>query len=114
MKILSAKDFGHSKVINVVENPDDPKWVHISSAGERTASPSTHTGDTAETGKTLCHDCRYNWRVQEYSWTGDGLTKSSAAGRIAKTDAELRAELRVLVASPVSPTTISGMAGQEV
>jgi hypothetical protein len=69
MRILSTRDFGYRKVVNVVKNPDDPEWVHP----DGRASPSAHTGDTEERDKEVCKLCIGNWRVQEFIWTDDNL-----------------------------------------
>lgn len=74
MEILSAIDYPAipRRVVRVVENPDDPQWVHIAANGIRTPSPKGHTGDTEATG-VVCRECRSNWRVQEFIFTGQEL-----------------------------------------
>ena len=81
MRILSANHYPAipRTVIRVVENPDDPHWVHENkdSDGEGLGTfspcPRGHTGNTDEPGD-LCHDCRNNWRMigpngaPEFTW----------------------------------------------
>jgi hypothetical protein len=45
-KVVFSKDYGYRKVIRVVTNPSDPKWLH-----EDGSTPAAaHTGDTVKAG----------------------------------------------------------------
>ena len=70
MKILETKDFGYRRVVRVLTNPEDAHWLH----DDGQPAPADHTGDTEETGKTLCQDCRDNWRIEEVTFTREELT----------------------------------------
>ena len=86
-KILTATDYGSSKVVRVVMNPDDPQWIHA----DGSAAPDDHTGDGAESGKTVCSDCRSNWVIRELVWRGKAIT-----------DQALLAEVKVALAAKTS------------
>ncbi len=70
MKMLETQDFGYRRVVRVLTNPEDAHWLH----DDGLPAPADHTGDTEETGKTLCHDCRDNWRIEEVTFTREELT----------------------------------------
>jgi len=70
VKILTTQHYPTipRTVIRVVENPNDPRWVHVDTAGVATAAPRTHTGNTDKSG-TICKLCRFNHRIQEFTFT---------------------------------------------
>jgi hypothetical protein len=79
VKILTARDYPNipRRVVWVVLNPDDPRWVHpvIGPDGPTevfTPSPWGHTGDIIESG-TVCKECRFNHQVEEFVFTRDEL-----------------------------------------
>jgi hypothetical protein len=114
-KIIKATDYGFRKVILVTTNPDDPKWVHEAEDGTRTAAPSGHTAGP----DVVCEDCRMNWKIQEFVWTGLELSKSAPTPgnpkrRIDKTDAELVDEIKASLAASVTLEEIAGLVGSEV
>ena len=77
-KILSAEDYGFRKVFRVLGNEEDPQWIHVDADGKKTTSPSGHTGDrdeAKEAGVDACMDCKSNWQVEEYVFTGKELSK---------------------------------------
>lgn len=78
------------RVVRVVLNPEAPKWVHA----DGSAAPVTHTGDTSETGKTLCHECRYNWQEREFIWDGADAKKP---------DDEIQQEIKRMLTPRATP-----------
>lgn len=97
MKIISAADYGYRKVVRVLVNPDDPEAIH--------ADGSPHTGDPTTdrdiarvaafrtefgrepTSWEWCEDCRYNWDVREFTFTGTELVVATNKwGNVAQED----------------------------
>ena len=112
-KILTAKDYGYRKVITVVLNPQDPESVHPDGS-PHTGSPPTGTTPGLRPWE-WCHDCRYNWRVQEFVWTGDQLyTQTKSGRRRSKTDAELIAEIESRLQPVPAVIDISGLLNVEL
>ena len=112
-KIVHAANYGFRKVIRVCMNPNDPESVHADGT-PHTGSPPLGTLPGLKPWE-WCHDCRYNWDVREFVWTGDELTTYGKTGkRRAKTDAELLAEIgsRLVAQPPVKQ--ISGLLGVNV
>ena len=112
MKIIKAMDYGFRKVIVVCLNPEDPEAVH--------GDGSPHTGaapvgtDPSLRSWEWCHDCRYNWQVREYVWTGDKLYTAQEDGqRRKKTDVELLAEIRRDLQALPQPVPIQEHAGTD-
>lgn len=73
MRILATHHYPNvpRTVVVIAENPTEPQWAHGS-----TPAPPNHTGDTQEPDKTrtvLCKECRLNWRLHEFTWTGAEL-----------------------------------------
>ena len=108
--IIAATDYGYRKVVRVCLNPQDPESVH--------ADGSPHTGKAPDgTDPSLkpwewCSDCRYNWRVQEFIWTGEELYTTSGSGkRRAKTNAELIKEMEAKRYTAGAPAEITRLAG---
>lgn len=120
MKILSAKHYPDipRMVIRVVENPDDPQWVHKGKEGY-TPSPIGHTGNTNEPGK-VCEECHFNWRVHEFIWTRDELYVTTVVNNEKvirpKTEEELRSELSAYLKDLElsAPADATGLVGLEV
>jgi len=115
MKIISARYYGNIPrvVIRVLENPADPHWLHP----DGSPAPADHTGDTEETGKTLCLECRDNRLVLEHVWTGDELQVQEEDGSLRpKTRLELLQELRgrVALATPLPPSSEAYLALENV
>ena len=103
-KILTAKNYLGRIVIRVCLNPDAPEAVHLDG--------NPHTGKPPEgTSKELkswewCPDCRYNWDVREFTWTGWERYTTPEAGKVRfKTNAELLAEIRAEL-QPVPPPSL--------
>lgn len=113
MKILSAKHYPNIQrtVVRVVENPDDPKWVHP----DGTPAPEGHTGNTSEEG-TICEDCRSNWRIQEHLWTGEELQFINERGvRQDKSHHQILDELRQrLHINELRSQDLSDMVGRDL
>ena len=100
-KVVFSKDYGYRKVIRVVTNPSDPKWLHE----DRSTPAAAHTGDTVEAqenGRTICNNCRYNWHEEEFLWTGSELLGNDGEP---KTNDVLLAEVRagLEARSPIPP-----------
>ena len=113
MKIIKATDYGYRKVIVVVLNSDEPEAVH----GDGTA----HTGappmgtDLSLKPWEWCHDCRYNWQLREFLWTGDELyTRRKDGTRRVKTDAELVSEIKTALQPPTPATTLAALVGRDL
>jgi hypothetical protein len=117
-KIIKATDYGYRKVMQVALNPDDPEWVHIVGEQVRDANgigvlaadnstPVLITSATVpdgETGRT-CHNCRYNWNVREFVWTGDAELKKVVDGVVVnKTDDDLANEVTAALAAASTTT----------
>lgn len=103
-KILSATNSGWRKVIKVCTNPDAPQWVHP----DGSTAPNTHTGFEHQVAGdvTLCQDCRYNWKVREFIWTGDTELKKVVDGVLVnKTDDDLANEVAAALAAASTTTT---------
>ena len=111
MKIIEdysvATDLGPRRIIRVCLNPQDPESVH--------PDGSPHTGQPpAGTTPGLkpwewCHDCRYNWVIREFTWTGDQLythAKDGTRGK-AKTNTQLLAEMKQRLDRPTPPANPS-------
>ena len=128
MKIVEAIDLGYKKVIKVVLNPDDPEWVHVvgdvklgpdgnpalDAAGNEvkitsTVVPPGETGNRAEEGKTLCHNCRNNWVKKEKSWAGQDLLKLDGKIWVSKTDEDLEQELVALFGADPAPVAMANV-----
>ena len=112
-KVLEATDYGYRKVIRVVTNPNDPESVHDDG--------SPHTGvPPAGTAPGLrawewCNDCRYNWNVQEFVWTGDELyTRDQAGSRRLKTNQELLDETSARLQPVATASQISELVDQTI
>jgi len=123
-KVIFAKDYGNRVVVRVTTNPDDLEWVHVvgepvmDATGQPTAkkvAKATPDHAKSETGET-CHNCRYNWNVREFVWTGDQLLKEDADGKsVRKTDAELMTEVTErLVIAPTPPKELAGLMGKAI
>ncbi len=113
MKILKATNYGFRTVIQVLLNPDDSEWVHVVGSQIRDAAghcvvdgrgepvlitdvavPMGEPGDT-------CHNCRYNHRVKEIIFDGDGQFYTNADGQwVRKTEGMFLEELRGLFPLP--------------
>lgn len=92
-KILTAKDYHDRILIRVCLNPNDPEVVH--------ADSNPHTGQApAGTPSSLkpwewCEECRYNWDVREFTWTGPERYTTTKTSKVRlKTNAELLAEVK--------------------
>ena len=92
MKIIETKDYPNipRRVIRVVLNPDDPKWVHADGSAHFSPVPTTGPESDAisafrsefarepEPGE-WCKQCRLNWRYaqqgshDEFAFTGSEL-----------------------------------------
>jgi hypothetical protein len=112
MKILSAKHYPNipRTAINVVENPDDPEFVHLDSSSHPAENvngcPHSRNGDGKEI--TTVPGCRVNWRTTEYMWSGDELYNIADDGtKTAKSEAEILVELKVRVGSSASSSNLS-------
>ena len=104
-KILTANDYPHRIVIRVVMNPDDPESVHMNGVSHTgTPPPGTPLGLKAW---EWCHECRYNWDVREFTWSGEERYVVTTAGRRRlKTNAELLAEVSARLQPPAPPKLI--------
>lgn len=107
MKIIHDKtvatDLGPRRIIRVVMNPDDPEAVH-QDGKPHTGEPPPGTSPALRSWE-WCHDCRYNWDVTEFIWTGDDLytrNKDGTRGR-PKTNSQLLAEMRRRFDIPTLP-----------
>lgn len=69
MKMIKVTDYGFRRVVLVVLNPNDPQWLHP----DGKSAPARHTGNTEETNKQICQDCRNNWTIEEFTFTRDEL-----------------------------------------
>lgn len=131
MKIISAKEYKgdgfHRKVMVVVENPDDPHWVHSDGKAHTSATAVAANGTvtTGLTAGTQCHACRNNWRTHEETWTneelynitvsGEGASKTKSTAK--KADSQLSAELKERAEvsfSNATTTSISGLSGSSI
>ena len=87
-KIIRASDYGYRKVITVVLNPDDSRWVHT--------DKSLHPLDNLSNCPNSMV-CTNNWYYREFIWTGEDLFYYSDDGdkkvRTGKTDEMLKAEV---------------------
>ena len=109
--ILSAKDYGFRKVIRVCMNPDQPESVHVDGKAH-VGIPTVGTPPGLKPWE-WCHDCRYNWDVREFVWTGDELRTHGKTGKIRpKTDAELLAEIKSQLVAQPPVRQISGLQGR--
>ena len=108
-KIINATDYGFRKVIRVCLNPDDPEWVH----DDGTAHPAANVNGCDGVGNT--YYCHYNWKVQEFVWTGEELyTRDTAGGRLPKTDAQLLAEISVQIPQATAASEITQLVGSQI
>ena len=120
MRILSATDYGFRKVLRVVLDDSVPEWVHedgqphTDATGRGPAAADGTPGDLTLglAPGTECHDCRYGWDVRECVFMGDELTVPMPKGkRRTRTNPELLAEVRRLVAPPAAPRAIAALEG---
>ncbi len=122
MKVIKATDYGFRKVIQICLNPDDPEWVHIvgeplrgpdgTPISKADGTPELITDPNVPPGEdgTTCHNCRYNWKVQEFIWTGEQLYTTGRNGqRRPKTNTELLAEIKSQLQPPASAAEITGL-----
>lgn len=124
-RILTAIDYGFRKVFRVVLDDSGPEWVHpdgsphTDATGRGPAKPDGTPGDLVLglAPGTECHDCRYGWDVRECVFTGDELVVRWQGGKKkqwrsrAKTNDELLAEVRVLLAPAAPPKAIAALEG---
>jgi len=90
MRVIKAVQYESRTVVTVCLNPDAPEWVHIvgdqwrgpdglalwndDGSPRRIVSALVPDGETGET----CHNCRYNWVVQEVVFDGLEYAELSA------------------------------------
>jgi hypothetical protein len=120
--IIKVADYGYRKAIKVCLNPDELEAVHIAVDGTK----EPHTGDPpAGTDPLLktwewCLDCKYNWTVREFLWTGADLNYKDARGNVkTKTNVMIKEELAQrlaadLLANPPVKKEIAGLLGNRV
>ena len=96
MKVTKILQYQGRTAISVCFDSDEPEWVHIQGEQSRDRGGELEVNESGEpilidgsvcplgeTGET-CHNCHYNWKVQEFLWdgaaqfTGDGATRKSA------------------------------------
>ena len=107
-KIISASSYGFRTAIKVVMNPDDPEAVHEDGT-PHSGQPPTGTDPNLRSWE-WCHDCRYNWQVREFVWTGDELyTRQEDGSRVVKTNDELVAEIESRLQPAPAASEISGL-----
>jgi len=112
MKILTATHYPSTSrtAINVIENPDDPEFVHLDSSSHPSGNTAgcPHSRNDAGKENPAVPGCRSNWRITEYLWTGDELYNIAEDGtKTAKSEAELLVELKARVGSSASTSTLS-------
>jgi len=96
MKIIKATEYQEllRTAIRVCFNPDDPEWVHIIGEPRRDADGLVMTAEDDSfilitsadiesdcTGET-CHNCRYNWKVQEFIFDGNDRFYTDDTGQM--------------------------------
>ena len=112
-KILTAKDYAERIVIKVCLNPSDPESIHPDGK-PHTGQPPTGT-DPGLKPWEWCHECRYNWDVREFTWTGEErYTLSSKGRKRLKSNAELPAEIKAAIATPEPPRERGTLTGQAI
>ena len=113
-KIIKATDYGFRVVIDICMNPDDPESVHPGPDGKtkpHDGVPPTGTDPSLRPWQ-WCLDCRYNWDVREFVWTGEETyTRSTTGKRRAKTNTELIKEMEANLSTAGAPTEITGLTG---
>ena len=112
-KIITATGYGYRKVIRVCsirlsQNPYTPTAHLIRETRPIGTSPGLRPWE-------WCHDCRYNWQVQEFLWTGaEPLYYKEDGTRRPKTNTELLKEIKARLGPAFSPTEVSSLVGKEV
>ena len=111
--IISAVDYGFRKVIQACLNPDQPESIHPDGS-PHTGTPPLGTDPTLKPWE-WCQDCRYNWEVQEFIWTGEELYKRGSDGRrIQKNNTDLLNEIRGQLTTPGTSESISPLVNVEL
>jgi len=112
MKILTEKHYPHLSrtAIDVIENPDDPEFVHLDSSSHPVENVNGCAHSRSDAGKEnpAVPGCQKNWRITEHLWVGDELYNIAEDGtRTAKSEAEILAELKIRVGSSASASNLS-------